>query len=390
MRLLSTTDLIFREFYDSEVPPYAILSHRWIGNEVSLKEFYDIKAQDFADERFAKIRNFCAYARKDFWLWVWIDTCCIDNKSSAELSEAINSMFNWYQDASLCYVYLADVVWDPGNREQSRDSFRKSGWFDRGWTLQELLAPRRLCFVDRTWNFIGALRRDSEVVDSKSLDLIEDVSSRTGISKTDLLNAHHLIHLNNVSVARKFSWLSSRQTSRVEDKAYCMLGLCGVNMPLLYGEGKKAFTRLQLEIIRTSDDESIFAWFSDSNITGSGVLASSPEAFARSGQVVKHRPLPGKMPFAMTNKGLHYRVPIPKGSSYKGGFLDTYDLHLDCGLHFSDGGPDPSYPIAITLQCYGHTWSRIDCELIKEVDMSTWTGMMDREHEYRDLYLQAM
>ena len=390
MRLLHTTDLIFREFYDSQIPKYVILSHRWTGDEVSFEEFYDIKAQDSSGERFAKIRNCCAYAREYGHAWIWIDTCCIDKKSSAELSEAINSMFNWYKNAAMCYVYLADVLWDSGNREQSRDNFRKSVWFDRGWTLQELLAPSNLHFLDRTWSYIGDVWKASDLRASESQDLVEDVSSRTGVSEIDLLNMHYSFHRDCVSVARKFSWLSNRETSRIEDMAYCMLGLCGVNMPLLYGEGEKAFTRLQLEIIRASDDESIFAWFSEGELYGIGVLASSPKEFARSGQVIRKNSLRGKKPFTMTNKGLHYQVPIPKGwtiSAYVRGSHE-YHLCLGCELDLPDGGSDLSRGIVITLMKIGDTWGRIDCEQNKEVGLSTWRDAIAEEHEYQDLYLR--
>ena len=391
MRLLSTIDLTFREFYDSQIPQYAILSHRWIGDEVSFEEFYDIKARDSFGKKYAKIRNCCARARKVLLEWVWIDTCCIDKKSSAELSEAINSMFNWYKNAAVCYVYLADVEWNVGDLEQSRDNFRKSAWFERGWTLQELLAPRVTFFADSNWKLIDMIKKPLVPFDAPSPDyLIEDVSERTKISKRDFSDVYDSRRLEKIPVARKFSWLSNRQTSRVEDMAYCMLGLCGVNMPLLYGEGEKAFRRLQQEIIKNSDDESIFAWFSGGILRQPGVLASSPKAFARSGQIVKNHPLVGKMPFAITNKGLHYQLPVRKGSSVWDilKFQGVYELPLDCGLQAEDDSTDESRAIAIRLTSRDGLLARVNCQEIIQLDRSAWTSIMNNRPEYENVYLE--
>ncbi|KAL8792184.1 MAG: hypothetical protein Q9195_005206 [Heterodermia aff. obscurata] len=362
----------FREFYDSQVPKYAILSHRWIGEEASFEEFYNVKEQDYFGDKFAKIRRCCAFARKWGWNWVWIDTCCIDKKSSAELSEAINSMFNWYRNAAVCYVYLADVRWDASNLADSRKGFWKSVWFKRGWTLQELLAPSILCFVDCQWGLIRTMgKAPAKDPGSETEHLIRDISVATGISKTDLVHAKDPSRLGEIAVARKMSWLSNRETSRVEDMAYCMLGLCGVNMPLLYGEGYKAFMRLQSEIIRTSDDESIFAWFDASLRRPSGFLATSPQAFARSGQVVKHLSKIGKLPFSLTNKGLHYRAPRLPGQFFRPVtveqsmrlFAPDYNLLLDCGLEMSDRSTDDSKSIAINLVVWpDEGFSEVDVE----------------------------
>jgi hypothetical protein len=172
----------------------------------------------------------------------------IDKTSSAELSESINSMFNWYRKAEMCFIYLEDVSGDiktmdsiPAYREDSgvpyipKRHISKSVWFTRGWTLQELLAPLFARFYDQSWRYIGS-----------KYSLKDMVSAATGIEQQYLLKGD----IEFASVAKRMSWAAKRRTTRVEDMAYCLLGIFGVNMPLLYGEGTKAFTRLQEEIMK--------------------------------------------------------------------------------------------------------------------------------------------
>lgn len=164
-------------------------------------------------------------------------SCCIDKTSTAELSEALNSMFKWYQMAKVCYGYLSDVC-ELAQLPQSR-------WFTRGWTLQELIAPKDVRFYGREWNYLGS-----------KLDLQHEIYDITRIDANVLAGRS----LDTVSVATRMSWAVNRQTARVEDLAYCLMGIFNVNMPLLYGEGCKSFIRLQEEIMRTSEDHSLFAW----------------------------------------------------------------------------------------------------------------------------------
>ncbi|KAH7919980.1 hypothetical protein BV22DRAFT_979121, partial [Leucogyrophana mollusca] len=165
--------------------------------------------------------------------------------SSAELSEAINSMYRWYEGAAVCYAYLADV---PSNENPAeKDSkFRHSRYFKRGWTLQEVIAPRRVTFFGRDWVKIATKASEISVI-----------AEVTGVGRSVLSKG---LSLAEVSVAKKMSWASRRETTRVEDRAYSLMGIFGVHMPLLYGEGENAFIRLQHEIIRTSNDQSIFVW----------------------------------------------------------------------------------------------------------------------------------
>ncbi|KAF2185267.1 HET-domain-containing protein [Zopfia rhizophila CBS 207.26] len=251
MRLLNTTTLLPEEFGGSETPPYAILSHTWESNEVTFQDIGEGYAQN--DVRYKKIEKSCSLAAADGYRYIWIDTCCIDKTSSAELSEAINSMYRWYQDARVCYAYLADVP--------SFKTFSESKWFTRGWTLQELIAPSIVIFLDEEWREIG----------TKS-SLQRRISETTGIPVNILLGDD----VGRASVAQRMSWASKRETKRVEDLAYCLMGIFGVHMPMLYGERERAFIRLQEEIMRVSDDHSIFAW--KWKETHGGLLASSPAA----------------------------------------------------------------------------------------------------------------
>jgi hypothetical protein len=171
----------------------------------------------------------------------WIDTCCIDKTSSAELSEAINSMYRWYQKSQVCYAYLVDVPDATTDHSRPESLFQQSKWFTRGWTLQELLAPTFVEFYDQNWIEIG----------TKS-------SMRALVQK--ITNISTLVDIDKACVAEKLSWASTRVTTRIEDLAYCLMGLFDINMPLLYGEGHNAFLRLQLEIWNRTNDESIFAW----------------------------------------------------------------------------------------------------------------------------------
>ncbi|KAI0373733.1 hypothetical protein BV20DRAFT_1041760 [Pilatotrama ljubarskyi] len=228
---------------DVPSPGYAILSHVWIKVGRGEQTFQDVRRLtsgifSAVEGLCPKIRGFCALARRNGFRKVWIDTCCIDKTSSSELSEAINSMYLWYARA-------ADV---PGEEDpkQPGSTFRSSEWFTRGWTLQELLAPIQVIFVSAEWQSLGTK--------TSFADVVEEI---TGIDRDVLTRKRSL---DSVSIARRMSWASLRRTTRVEDEAYCLMGIFGVNMPTIYGEGRQAFTRLQEEILKRSYDQSILAW----------------------------------------------------------------------------------------------------------------------------------
>ncbi|KAL8645154.1 MAG: hypothetical protein Q9210_006868 [Variospora velana] len=321
MRLINTSTLEFREFFDSEIPEYAILSHRWGSDEASFQDFE--KGIQHTRKGFAKIQGCCSLALKSKIGWAWVDTCCIDKRSSAELSEAINSMYNWYKRAEICYVYLADVLWEDGSPELHQASmgrFRASDWFTRGWTLQELLAPEHVHFLDRRWRSIGTKRSMIDEISEITMIDVHHLRPRIGAglepcTKKSDCRGHFYRSLDllgpsddEASIATKMSWASKRQTSRTEDMAYCLLGLFDVNMPLLYGEGHKAFRRLQYEIIKQSSDDSIFAWRYNSMALGATV-ADRPSWFAFSRYVHQTGPMTSdRRPYSMTNQGLNFPI----------------------------------------------------------------------------------
>ncbi|KAL2681202.1 hypothetical protein Neosp_008809 [[Neocosmospora] mangrovei] len=269
MRLLHTKKITVIEFIGAP-PPYAILSHRWEEEEVTLRDLENGHCQQM--KGYEKLQRSCALACSEGFEYIWIDTCCIDKSSSAELSEAINSMFKWYQDAEICYAFLSDVY---STSRQDLYIIRHSEWFTRGWTLQELIAPRAVHFYNREWIYLCSRN-----------EAAENVRLATGIS-TDVLLGQDIL---GISVYHRMQWASQRKTTRPEDMAYCLLGIFDVNIPLLYGEGKKkAFQRLQEEILRKSTDLSLFLWeipqekHQGSDLEFRGLLAEDPSWFARRG-----------------------------------------------------------------------------------------------------------
>jgi hypothetical protein len=250
MRLLTRgkgLELSLTEDLVDEIPPYAILSHTWSNNAAEEVTFKDIK--DGAGRLKAGYRKieFCGeQAGRDGLQYFWVDTCCIDKSTSDELQASINSMFRWYRDAARCYVYLSDVSITVGlsrNSDQANNgqaelswepTFRASRWFTRGWTLQELLAPASVEFFTREGIRLG---------DKKSLE--QEIHKITGIPVPALRETP----LSEFEVDERLAWAEKRQTTRTEDKAYCLLGIFGVFMPLIYGEGREhAIGRLKREI----------------------------------------------------------------------------------------------------------------------------------------------
>lgn len=228
-----------------------------------------------AKQGFLKIQAFANLARTDGWKWIWVDTCCIDKTSSADLSESINSMYKWYRSAGGCYVYLSDL---PGPQPSSLESLPKCRWLTRGWTLQELIAPPNVRFYSQSWEFCFT-----------KAEKCQELSQITSIDQR-VLRGQMLP--SACSMAQRMSWASKRHTTRPEDMAYCLLGLFDINMPMLYGEGgQKAFIRLQQEILKGPFDESLFAWTSRHNkpFTYRGLLARHPREFEFSGHLRQRR-----------------------------------------------------------------------------------------------------
>lgn len=332
MRLIDVDTLGLRSFTDNDIPPYAILSHTWGSDEISYQELlwinrikvlsgsYDEPSLSASTTTFSSqdeqsslmlasmemllrgnwnpgmstgsiteedLLNRPGYTKiiqaarqvQDLKLkWIWIDTCCIDKSSSAELQEAINSMYRWYWNAEVCLVYLSDIARPTLHKrntasEFAREAFKTCRWTKRGWTLQELLAPANCRFYLQDWSYMGG-----------KVEFYEELSDATGIP-IPVLEERRLVQ--EVSVAERMSWAAYRETTRSEDIGYCLLGLFDIQMPLLYGEGEKAFIRIQEEILKTTDDHSLFAWSattSDKSIYR-GLLARSPVEFRHCGMI---------------------------------------------------------------------------------------------------------
>lgn len=333
MRLINVSTMLVEEFISADVPQYAILSHTWEEEEVSLQDMKSLVAK--SKKGYGKIEATCILAAAEGLAYAWVDTSCIDKSSSAELTEAINSMFKWYRNAAKCYVYLSDL--EPS--ANLANALPKCKWFTRGWTLQELIAPRDISFFNKSWEFRG-----------HKTDLLGRIVTITGIDAAVL---ERRMLLSEVAVARRMSWAALRQTTREEGIAYCLLGLFDVNMPLLYGEGPKAFLRLQEEIIRSTCDLSIFAWqakHSDDTqgvFQYSGVFAESPALFECSGSIVKAKRPTFHSDFSVTNRGIRMRTSLRAARDVDAGNWKLVQ-NLDCSR---EGSEEPD--LAIFLRVCG-------------------------------------
>ena len=335
-----TLQISFSEFVGSDVPPYAILSHRWRDQEVL---YDDMVATDRSIARskrgYAKLEMTCRLAFEHGFGYVWSDTCCIDKSSSAELSEAINSMYSYYTQSEWCIAYLDDVELDetqPGSFFGADGTFSRSAWFSRGWTLQELIAPLRLAFYTKSWNKIGT-----------KAGLCHQISIASNIAEEVLRDRGRI---STVGVSEKMSWAAKRVTTRPEDEAYSLMGIFGVNMATLYGEGRStAFRRLQLEILRTSTDHTLFVW--ESKAVNGDMLAPSVSCFyngasyepwAYSQSLVYRLDL---MPnYEMTNAGLRIQLPLRRTPERK----ELSSAYLACRHKF-----DPEFSVAIYISRLG-------------------------------------
>ncbi|OJT03698.1 Vegetative incompatibility protein HET-E-1 [Trametes pubescens] len=305
-RFLDVWKGTFEWIEDPKSVPYAILSHTWraageqtyqdiCGLQESLRvagpsDTIRPRTLFFHPCLSDKIKGIFKIVRESGCRLLWIDACCIDKSSSAELSEAINSMYAWYTLADVCYVYLEDVSdrEDPG---APKGAFRRSRWHTRGWTLQEpeFIAPERVVFLTQRWHFLGT-----------KMTLAPLLAEITGID-LDVITGRAPVHSS--SVARRMSWAAQRCTTRIEDHAYSLLGIFGIHMSPIYGEGTNSFLRLQEEIVRTIPDQTIFAWgrqchvstWSEDLATGEGsispgLFAESPSDFATVGDIAPPSP----------------------------------------------------------------------------------------------------
>ncbi|KFY89168.1 hypothetical protein V500_05900 [Pseudogymnoascus sp. VKM F-4518 (FW-2643)] len=297
-------------------PQYAILSHRWFPQEITFRTLSPLELQDgyLITPQLNKIRNTCRKAREDKLEWVWIDSCCINKDSSEEITRSINTMFKWYQEAAVCYTYLSDVIALEGKTSvfKRRDS-EDSEWFERGWTLQELLAPRAMKFFDTDWVPIGTRAQ-----------LAAEIERVTGIEARFLDGSEEF---RSASIATRLSWQSRRKTTEEEDMAYSLVGIMGVSLVPIYREGRQSFLKLQQELLKSYRDESIFAWTAPASRLPKhdrqwgqgewGLLAPWVDCFQDSRDVVISKkmgnrpaggisPIAGGIKFPMPGKELHH------------------------------------------------------------------------------------
>lgn len=329
MWLIDTSTLKLKFVTEADRGSYAILSHTWGEDEVTFEQFHSFEITSLNGtrhhNRFVKIIKTCSLAAQHGLSYAWIDTCCIDKSSSAELSEAINSMFRYYENAAFCIVHISDLSSssDPATLSLEFESqFTRCRWLTRGWTLQEMIAPREVLFYDSTWTYRGSKN------DWKSL-----LSKETGVDESILDSG---TALRTIPVAQRMSWASRRRTTRTEDMAYCLMGIFDVNMPLIYGEGSKAFIRLQEEISKQTYDLSLFAWQQlDSSQNYRGILARSAKEFSNyGGMKPRIRGVIFPTEFTLTNRGLRIEsaalVNVPTAD---------YDLVWNLGFSYRDDWP---------------------------------------------------
>lgn len=259
MWLLDSSTHQLHEFKRPDVPEYAVFSHTWEKGEVLMRDLQDPLVHE--KRGFEKIRKCCQLAHSDRIQWVWLDTCCLDdglNKNrwdNEELSESINSMYSWFENAIVCYTYLSDV---SSLKDSMLRELQSSRYFTRKWTLQELVAPKEVIFFAKDWESIGT--RSS---------LHTTIAEATGIPSA-VLRLEKLPKQCHVS--ERMGWAANRIAKEVEDEAYSLMGLFDIRMPIRYGEGSQAFRRLQEEISKTH-----YASILDTSRTGMRLLVTNSE-----------------------------------------------------------------------------------------------------------------
>jgi hypothetical protein len=202
MWLVNATMLKLHQFSESNIPQYSILSHTWEDEEVTFQELVLPSSRVESKKGYLKIKQTCIRALEHGIQYAWIDTCCIDKTSSAELMENINSMFQWCKAAAHCYVYLSDLR--PGTPAEG--GLGACRWFTRGWTLQELIAPKEVQFYDQEWKHIGS-----------KADFSDTIASITRINVKVLLGYDKA---KRYSVASRMAWAAHWRAERTEDLAY--------------------------------------------------------------------------------------------------------------------------------------------------------------------------
>ncbi|KAJ1323666.1 HET domain-containing protein [Microdochium nivale] len=205
---------------ETVLPPYAILSHTWDhGHEVTYDDM--LAGTGHSKRGWRKIRFCERQAPQDSLSHFWVDSCCIDKANHGEMHGALGAMFAWYRDAHVCYVYLTDV------KTTAESDLLRSRWWTRGWTLQELLAPRDVRFFARGGQYLG---------DKATLEDV--IRRRTGIPAAALRGAP----FDSFTIEEQLSWLGNRQTTYPEDLYNCLVGILGDSLARRYeGARRRAF-----------------------------------------------------------------------------------------------------------------------------------------------------
>ncbi|KAI9053217.1 hypothetical protein LZ554_002184 [Drepanopeziza brunnea f. sp. 'monogermtubi'] len=348
-------------------PSYAILSHRWIGTEITFKtlspaELVNVSLQT---PQLNKIRGACANARKETppLNWLWNDTCCIDKSNAVEQTRSINSMFEWYSQATVCYAYLHDVAWSAPSAKmfKSQEGKRKEKNLESEWFEQ--------------WRLMGTKG-----------ELAGFLNQVTGIHEKYLTGE---VSIHKASVAARMSWMAGRTTKEVEDIAYSMLGIFGVTITPQYGEGTKAFMRLQRTLIEFSTDESIFAWTiprsglecyrglglaPEFSPRSWGILAPSPDCFRDSSQVfVEPRKVVPRFGggYRWTQQGVQFNMSALPGAEmnswlgncvcFAGRSRKEITMPLNCWVYGTDG---TTLTIVLQLVKTNNGYRRQQCQFL--------------------------
>ena len=416
MRLINVHTLEMKQYGSSDLKPeYAILSHMWSDDEVLFADYQKAYEESRPDSQgrehhidtgkgkvpwkhllnpdhyqvpkdtgWGKIAWACNEARNNLKggadKSLWIDSCCIDKSKQTEESESFSLMAQWYGGAEVCYTYLQDVSNNEleytkkerqhvGAPLDGLGQFGWSRWFDRGWTLQELLAPPHMQFFDYNWDFIDTRQ-----------NLSLEIEAATKIDQRYLNDGRY----KEACIAIKMSWMANRTTSKVEDTAYALLGLFGVRMPTDYGEGPAAFIRLQETLIEKYEDqdESIFAWTDPTNqllerrpasrtnikkLEFYGLLAPWPSCFANMSSILANSKGKGKrrIPYTIKNGGIIFHLPAFFSDEGNGIYWNNlraekrskYALNLNCWIAGKEN--KGSVVISLARDDQNRRWRRV-------------------------------
>ncbi|OAX37463.1 hypothetical protein K503DRAFT_771461 [Rhizopogon vinicolor AM-OR11-026] len=273
----------------SNTVKYAILSHRWLDEGEPTYE--GMKSGIAAGPGYEKLKKFCEKALTYGVEFAWSDTCCIDKSSSTELDESIRSMFRWYENSEICIIHLA--------QSETIEDIMDDEWMKRGWTLQELLAPRKIKLFSSHWLPMTDDRNDKSHEETKMMKTLERA---TGIPLDDI----SIYFSGSFGVDRRMAWAARRKTTRVEDVAYSLMGIFDVSLQIAYGEGgDRAFCRL-IEAIMQSGNPSVLNWTGEAAFhpSFSCAIPKSPQNY----EGLTRFPNLCQLEMTMTSLGL--RVPL--------------------------------------------------------------------------------